>query len=662
MDFKRLGRETEEDAARLVEALAAVAPACITEARDEATGEVRRAVDFEALRDLLGDAAEEEDDGAEMYQFTWPGKRAARRAAGATISDTLRPYPAESEAWETTQNLYIEGDNLAVLKLLQRGYMGKVKMIYIDPPYNTGNDFIYDDNYARTAEEEALEAGIVDDAGVRYRRNPDSRGRFHSDWCSMIYSRLLVARSLLTRDGVIFISIDDSEAYNLRKICNEVFGERNFVGTLIWQSATDNNPRQISTEHEYLFCFAKQAQSLPVWLRESENAQRIQTQFEAIKKKFTDPKVQQEALREWIRKNKSSLNGVTHYNNVDERGVYSNSSNSSNTKPGGYQFDIIHPVTHKPCVKPAFGWRWPAKTFWDYEAKGDIEWGADETTQPHVKKRIETVQEQLKSIYYEDGRAATKSLEQLMGGKKLFENPKPLNLIKRLIAFSAQESDALILDFFSGSGTTAHAVMQLNAEDGGHRRFILVQLADKTPEGSAARRAGYATIPALAQERIRRAGQQIKAGLSAEAAAGLDTGFRLLRLDSENFSGVARTPGEIRQQDLAHYLENIKQGRTALDLLFGAMLRWGLELSLPIATEEAEGVTLYVVNGGALVACFAAGVTEGVARAMAAHGPARVLFRDGCFSDDTVKINVYELFKQTLGWSEAEAMRNIRVM
>lgn len=252
-------------------------------------------------------------------------------------------------------------------------------------------------------------------------------------------------------------------------------------------------------------------------------------------------------------------------------------------------------------------------------------------------------------------------MNKLMGGG-YFDGPKPLGVLKRLLTMANLDKESLVLDFFSGSGTTAHAVMQLNAEDGGHRRFILVQLAEKTPEGSAARQAGYATIPALAQERIRRAGQQIKAGLSAEAAAGLDTGFRLLRLDSENFSGVARTPGEIRQQDLAHYLENIKPGRTALDLLFGAMLRWGLELSLPIATEEAEGVTLYVVNGGALVACFTAGVTEGVARAMAAHGPARVLFRDGCFSDDTVKINVYELFKQTLGWSEAEAMRNIRVM
>ena len=624
MDFKRLGRETEEDAARLVEALAAVAPACITEARDEATGEVRRAVDFEALRDLLGDAAEEEDDGAEMYQFTWPGKRAARRAAGATISDTLRPYPAESEAWETTKNLYIEGDNLTVLKLLQRGYMGKVKMIYIDPPYNTGNDYIYDDNYARSAEEEALEAGLMDDAGVRYRRNPDSRGRFHSDWCSMIYSRLLVARSLLARDGIIFISIDDSEAHNLRKICDEVFGEDNFIINIAWRR-TDNQPNigHAARVKEYIACYARSKADLQLGkLPLSDKAKK-------------------------------------EYRYEDERGPFRRAILLHKTR--GRK---VYPKETKLGNVLTGPWMVSEEEFDRMDANGEIYWTESGDGQPYGKIYLADSKGQIANDFWgiEFGTNQRASLEvEALFKKRIFDFPKPVSLLYNLLSIGT-DKDSLILDFFSGSGTTAHAVMQLNAEDGGHRRFILVQLAEKTPEGSAAQQAGYATIPALAQERIRRAGQQIKAGLSAEAAAGFDTGFRLLKLDTENFSDVARTPGKVRQQDLAHYLENIKSGRTALDLLFGAMLRWGLELSLPIATEEAEGVTLYVVNGGVLVACFTAGVTEGVARAMAAHGPARVLFRDGCFSDDTVKINVYELFKQTLGWSEAEAMRNIRVM
>ena len=300
-----------------LEALYQIAPSCFTEEKDEKTGEIKRVVNFETLRQLLGGDAVDEDE--EMYQFTWPGKRAARYEAAEPIDDTLRPVPADSVDWDTTENLYIEGDNLRVLKLLQRGYMGKVKMIYIDPPYNTGNDFVYHDDFAHSAEEEDLAAGNIDEEGYRYRRNLDSNGRFHSDWCSMMYSRLLVAHSLLKEDGVIFISIDDNEVHNLRKICDEVFGAGNFVGEVIWQSATDNNPRQISTEHEYLLCFAKQTQNLPNWLIGSENAKKIELQYEIIKDKFHDIKSQQEELRKWIKVNKAELKGVTHYNNIDEK-------------------------------------------------------------------------------------------------------------------------------------------------------------------------------------------------------------------------------------------------------------------------------------------------------------------------------------------------------
>ena len=641
-----------------LEALYQIAPSCFTEKKDEETGEIKRVVNFETLRQLLGGDAVDEDE--EMYQFTWPGKRAARYEAAEPIDDTLRPVPADSVDWDTTENLYIEGDNLRVLKLLQRGYMGKVKMIYIDPPYNTGNDFVYHDDFAHSAEEEDLAAGNIDEEGYRYRRNLDSNGRFHSDWCSMMYSRLLVAHSLLKEDGVIFISIDDNEVHNLRKICDEVFGAGNFVGEVIWQSATDNNPRQISTEHEYLLCFAKQTQNLPNWLIGSENAKKIELQYEIIKDKFHDIKSQQEELRKWIKVNKAELKGVTHYNNIDEKGVYSNSSNSSNTKPGGYMFDIIHPITHKPCVKPAFGWRWTENTFWNYNANGDIEWGTDETTQPHVKKRISSVKEQLKSIYYEDGRVSTKGLEQLFEAKKIFDNPKPLKLIKRLINFTTQE-DSLILDFFSGSATTAHAVMQLNAEDGGKRKYICVQLPEETPEGSEARKAGYATIPEIAKERIRRAGKKIKEE-SPLTTQDLDTGFRVFRIDSGNYKDVTMQPNEYNQQMLDLFVDNIKADRTDLDLLFGAMLAWGVQLSLPMTTEEVDGCKIYAVDGNGLVACFAENISENVVQAMAAKQPLRVLFRDSCFDEDKTKINIFERFKQQLDWDEKEAIQNIRVV
>ena len=641
-----------------LEALYQIAPSCFTEKKDEETGEIKRMVNFETLRQLLGGDAVDEDE--EMYQFTWPGKRAARYEAAEPIDDTLRPVPADSVDWDTTENLYIEGDNLRVLKLLQRGYMGKVKMIYIDPPYNTGNDFVYHDDFAHSAEEEDLAAGNIDEEGYRYRRNLDSNGRFHSDWCSMMYSRLLVAHSLLKEDGVIFISIDDNEVHNLRKICDEVFGAGNFVGEVIWQSATDNNPRQISTEHEYLLCFAKQTQNLPNWLIGSENAKKIELQYEIIKDKFHDIKSQQEELRKWIKVNKAELKGVTHYNNIDEKGVYSNSSNSSNTKPGGYMFDIIHPITHKPCVKPAFGWRWTENTFWNYNANGDIEWGTDETTQPHVKKRISSVKEQLKSIYYEDGRVSTKGLEQLFEAKKIFDNPKPLKLIKRLINFTTQE-DSLILDFFSGSATTAHAVMQLNAEDGGKRKYICVQLPEETPEGSEARKAGYATIPEIAKERIRRAGKKIKEE-SQLTTQDLDTGFRVFRIDSGNYKNVTMQPNEYDQQMLDLFVDNIKADRTDLDLLFGAMLAWGVQLSLPMTTEEVDGCKIYAVDGNGLVACFAENISENVVQAMATKQPLRVLFRDSCFDEDKTKINIFERFKQQLDWDEKEAIQNIRVV
>lgn len=658
MKPERLERTSADGSKLNLEALYQIAPSCFTEVKDEKTGAIKHVVNFKTLRQLLGDDAVE--DGEEMYQFTWPGKQAARCEAAAPITNTLRPVPEDSVDWDTTENLYIEGDNLRVLKLLQKGYMGKVKMIYIDPPYNTGNDFVYHDDFAHTTEEEELAAGNVDEEGNRFRRNLDSNGRFHSDWCSMMYSRLLVARSLLKEDGVIFISIDDNEVENLKKICDEILGVSNFVGQLILKTATDNNPSQINIEHEYMICYAKNKYVQANWTRQSEAAGRIVHQYKELKKTCSNNAEIQTKLRQWIQTHKDELPQVTHYNNVDDKGVYSSSSNSSNPHPGGYMFDVIHPVTGLPCPKPANGWRWPEKTFRDYDANGEIEWGKDHTTQPHVKKRIETSVEYLRTLIYEDNRATTKMLADVFNGHKIFDNPKPVNVLNRIIDF-VTDKESLVLDFFSGSATTAHAVMQLNADDSGHRKYICVQLAEETPEDSEARKEGYPTIPAIAKERIRRAGKKIKEE-SPLTTQDLDTGFRVSRLADSNYENVEKSPSEYDQNMLDLFVDNIKADRTDLDLLFGAMLSWGVQLSLPMTTEEVDGCNIYTVDGNGLVACFAENVTENVVKAMAAKQPLRVLFRDSCFAEDKTKINIFELFKQQLDWDESKSMQNIRVI
>ena len=641
-----------------LEALYQIAPSCFTEVKDEKTGELRHVVNFTTLRQLLGDDAV--DDAPEMYQFTWPGKQEARREAARPITDTLRPCPEESVDWDTTQNLYIEGDNLSVLKLLQKGYMGKVKMIYIDPPYNTGHDFVYHDDFAVSQKEMDLFSGDVDEEGNRYRKNTESNGRFHSDWCSMMYSRLLACRSLLCENGVIFISIDDNEVENLKKECDDIFGETNFVGQLILKTATDNNPSQINIEHEYMICYAKNKVVQKNWMRQSEAAELIVQQYKQLKKSCSDNDEIQKQLRLWIKAHKDELPQVAHYNNVDDKGVYSSSSNSSNPHPGGYMFDVIHPVTGLPCPKPENGWRWPEKTFRAYDDAGEIEWGKDHTTQPHIKKRIETSVAYLRTLIYEDNRATTKMLSDLFDGHKVFDNPKPVNVLARIIDFVTEE-DSVILDFFSGSASTAHAVMQLNANDNGTRKFIMIQIPEETPKESEAFKCGYKNICEIGKERIRRSGKKIK-DEDELLTQNLDTGFRVLKLADSNFNEVYFTPKEITQGILSGFENNIKKGRTDLDLLFGAMLDWGVQLSLPMSKETVDGCNIYTVNEGDLVACFSENVTENVVSAMAAKMPLRVLFRDSCFSDDKAKINIFELFKQKLDWGEDEAIKNIRVI
>lgn len=623
---------TSVDGSKLnLEALYQIAPSCFTEEKDEKTGTVKHVVNFKTLRQLLGDDAV--DNGEEMYQFTWPGKQAARREAATPITDTLRPVPEDSVDWDTTQNLYIEGDNLRVLKLLQKGYMGKVKMIYIDPPYNTGNDFVYHDDFAVDNEQYVVDKGDRDTEGYRYRKNLDSNGRFHSDWCSMMYSRLLVARSLLTEDGVIFISIDDNEVHNLRKICDEVLGERNFVGNIIWQSRTSiSNDDFISTNHNHTLIYAKNLQN--------------------------------------INFGGDDIDAVDYINNDnDPRGPWKLVPIDANHVGGNTVYAIRNPKTGVDYYPPNGRiWCYNQDKMNEFIKDGRIKFGLTDDSSPkrklYYRERIEKGDVKTPSSILLDAgstKTGTSEIMQMFQGKKVFDYPKPTTFLCRMIKYGAIHPDSLILDFFSGSATTAHAVMQLNAEDGGKRKYIMVQYDEDTPEQSEARKAGYKTIPEIAKERIRRAGKKIKEE-SPLSTQHLDTGFRVFRLSGSNYEDVTKQPGEYDQQMLDLFADNIKADRTDLDLLFGAMLSWGVQLSMPMTTEEVDGCNIYTVDGNGLVACFAENITENVVKAMADKQPLRVLFRDSCFSEDKTKINIFELFKQQLDWDENEAIQNIRVI
>lgn len=650
MTPKKLNTEATPQSHTL-EALKQLIPACFTEVKNE-QGELQQVVDWDILKQILGENIA--DENHERYQFTWAGKQAARLEANKATSQTLRPVPEDSVDWDTTENLYIEGDNLQVLKLLQQGYMGKVKMIYIDPPYNTGNDFVYKNKFTRLQAEEDLESGDIDEEGNRYRKNNRTNGHFHSNWCSMIYPRLLIARSLLTEDGVIFISIDDNEVHNLRKICDEVFGEGNFVATLILitNPRGSQSSKYIAKTHEYVLCFSKNIDRLELLgLRLSDEQ----------KKEF----------------NKRDTKGFFREIGLRKRGADSRREDSPSLYYPIY-FDIVTgdiSTTNKYDIEilPKLSngtdgrWRWSSeKVERDKEfllvrtVKRDGIEEYDIFTKDYL---TEEKKRKVMSLWDEkenNNEFATELVGELFGSGGLFDYPKSLYFLKKVLEIGSNP-DSLILDFFSGSATTAHAVMQLNAKDEGKRKYICVQLNEVTSEDSEARKAGYASIPEIAKERIRRAGQKIKAEAPL-TTQNLDIGFRVLRLDDSNFNEVNRHPNEYKQGQLDLFATNIKEDRNELDLLFGAMLSWGVPLSLPISTEEIDGCRIYNVNDGDLIACFAENVSEAVVKAMASKVSLRVLFRDSCFSEDKHKINIFEIFKQQLGWDEKEAMDKIRVI
>lgn len=619
-----------------IAALQQICPSCVTEVRDAQNGGViTRKVNFKKLRELLGDQAVEEAD--EQYGFTWVGKNAARREAAKVCHKTLRPCPEESVDWNTTENLYIEGDNLEVLKLLQKSYLGKVKMIYIDPPYNTGNDFVYRDDFAQSADDYDLSAGDVDEVGNRLRKNTDTNARFHSDWCSMIYERLLVARSLLTEDGVIFISIDDNEQKNLKNVCDEVFGSNNFLAQVVWERAYSpiNLMKHFSPSHDYILCYAKHID----W-----------------------------AVCNGIGRSEEANDRYSNPDN-DPRGVWK----PSDLSVGPAVAENIYPITTPSgrSVEPPAGrsWRLSRKAFRERLEDNRIWFGPDGNSVPSMKRFLSELRKTgitpmtiWKYTEVDHSQGATQKLAKLFDGKKYFDYPKSVPLIERCLQLYT-DKDSLILDFFSGSATTAHAVMQLNAEDGGNRKFIMVQLPEETEEKSEARKAGYANICEIGKERIRRAGKKIKEdNADKPGIENLDTGFRVFKCEESFMNEVYFNPAELEQDTLFKHVDNVKTGTTDMQLLFGCMLDWGVQLSLPLTDFEVEGKTIYNVNDGDLVACFAHDINEAVIAAIAELQPLRVVFRDSCFSEAALKMNLFELFKQRCGWSEEQVQSRVHVI
>ena len=636
--------ESPDMTAQNIDRIAALFPNCITEMLDEehSTPEkkvYKRAVNFELLKQML---SPDVVDGDEAYEFTWVGKKAAIVEANKPIRKTLRPCVAESKDWDTTENLYIEGDNLEVLKLLQESYLGKVKMIYIDPPYNTGNDFIYADDFKMESEEWKVESGEWSEEGDRLFKNTDTNGRFHSDWCSMIYSRLLLARNLLTDDGVIFISISDAEVDNLKKICDEVMGAKNYLGDIIWNSTKSvTNTALISVSHTYNLVYFRNIE----YFVNHRNEFRLPEKGEGFSNPDNDPR------GEW---------------------------KADPFQVGGWrpnqQYDIVNPktgVVYKP--NPGCSWKNDYVNFQRLLKDNRIVFGSTGEAGPQRKRFIWEAQERgmvAKTIWddVETTTNGTQLLKKLFGQAGIFDNPKPVEFVKKLLQLGTHET-AIVLDFFSGSATTAHAVMQLNAEDGGHRKFIMVQLPEKCDEKSEAYKAGYKNICEIGKERIRRAGEKIlKEQLANNNStlnspnSKLDIGFRVLKLDSTNMKDVYYAPCDY-DQDFLHQLEsNIKDDRTDLDLLFGCLIDWGLPLSLPYKSEQLGGCTVHTYNDGDLIACFDANVPESVVKEIAQRKPLRAVFRDSGFASSPEKINMFEIFKLYMPEDAGDITKCVRVI
>lgn len=624
-------------------------PGCVTEAKGE-DGGVKLAVDFDQLRQELADSIVEGPQ--ERYHLNWPGKREALLAANAPIFKTLRPCRNESVDFDTTKNLFIEGDNLDVLKLLQENYLGKVKMIYIDPPYNTGKDFIYKDSFESGQITHELSSGERSEEGERLVANPEGNGRFHSNWLTMIAPRIRLGKNLLTQDGAIFVSCDEGEHPRLRLLMDEAFGQSNFVADMVWAAGRKNDSRLVSVSHEYIVCYARDVEYLRAkqitWRQRKKGLDEIYAQHDRLKRQYgQEVKAMTERLREWYRSlaDGHPSKNHKHYNNIDKRGVYF-AADISWPGGGGPKYEVLHPITKRPVKVPSRGWMTSdPKRMQEWIDDDRVHFGEDENAVPCIKSYLKDKEQQTPySVFYQDGRAASKRLRTLMDGD-LFDFPKDEIVLQEVVEMLTEKDD-IVVDFFAGSSTTAHSVMLQNATDGGNRRFVMVQLDEKTNEDSAAYQAGFKTIPEISRERIRRAGKSVISGACHEGW-NKDIGFRVLKIDTSNMADVYYAPDALDKAYLDLFIDNIKPGRTPEDLLFQVMLDWGVDLALPIEKKAIQDKDVLFVDGNTLVACFDAhrGVDEAFVKELATHKPLRMVFRDAGFKDSAVKINVEQIFK-----------------
>lgn len=595
--------------------IAQLFPDCVTETVDERNGQPKHLIDFEKLKQNLSDSVMSER--AERYQFTWPDKSKAILLANSPINATLRPCREDSVDFDNTQNLYIEGDNLDVLKCLKETYLHKVKMIYIDPPYNTGNDFVYEDDFAQSSEEYLANSGQFDEQGNRMFTNAESNGRFHTDWLNMIYPRLKVARDLLTDDGVIFISIDDNEVENLRKVCDEVFGEQNFIATLIWERAfaPKNDAKFISSSHDYIVMCAKRIENFKIGRLE-----RTQEANARYSNPDNDPR------------------GVWTSGDMLVK-TYNKSCDYPITTPSG---KIVNPV-------PGRCWRFSEESFLEKVKDNRIWFGPEGNGVPRVKRFLSELKFEgmapTSILFHKEvghSQEGSKEVTALFGDKGVFDGPKPVRLLQRLLTLANLDDNSIILDFFSGSASTAHAVMKMNAEKQKHCPFIMVQLPEHISEKK--KEQGYETVCEIGKERIRRAGKKIKEE-SPSTTQDLDTGFRVLKLDSTNMQDIYYSPKDISQADLFSQVDNVKPNRTGEDLLFQVMLELGATLDSKIETTTVAGKTIYNVAEGYLVACFDPDVTDDVVKAIAQMQPAYAVLRDTSMKDDSTATNFEQIFK-----------------
>lgn len=662
----KLKMQTENIADKNFEMLSKMFPNALTETitgyDDDGKPMVERAIDADVLRQEISCKVVEGKD--ERYQFTWPDKKKAVLLANAPIDKTLRPCRQESVDFDKTENIYIEGDNLEVLKLLQETYLGKIKMIYIDPPYNTGNDFVYEDDFAISMSEYLANSGQYDEVGNLLVQNTESNGRFHTDWLNMLYPRLKIAKNLLTDDGAIFISIDENEVNTLKNICDEIFGRSNFVAELIWAAGRKNDSKYISVSHEYILCYFRNSEFIKenkiIWRERKQGLDDIYTEYENLKKIYgTDYEQMTKEMKLWYKNlpDGHPAKDHSHYNRVDGKGVYF-PDNISWPGGGGPKYEVLHPVTHKPVKVPSRGWLTNERTMKEWIEQGRVEFGKDENGVPTLKSYLKDREYTVPySVFYKDGRAASKRLATLMGDK-VFENPKDEEIIERLIEFCGVSDGDYILDFFSGSGTTAHATFLANIMQQKNRHFILVQIPEEISEKNAtsekskkvAKSAinlcdnlGVAhTICEIGKERIRRSARKI---FEDYPDAVFDGGFRVLKCDSSNMKDIYYNPSETQQSLFDTYADNIKEDRTPEDLLFQVMLDLGVLLSSKIEKTTIAGKQVFNVADGFLIACFDNDVTEETVKAVAEKKPYYAVFRDSSMANDSVATNFDQIFE-----------------